>query len=85
VDQAKNIIIKAPGNLTMAGTTKPVIIEARGKLLPGGDLQIALSQKINMIDFKMKPPTVMMGAIKVGEAVTVMVDLILNPATRIAQ
>jgi len=84
VDQSRNITIKAPGNLTMAGTTKPVVVEARGKLLPGGDLQIALAQKINMIDYKMKPPTVMMGAIKVGEAVTVVVDLVLNSSTRIS-
>jgi polyisoprenoid-binding protein YceI len=85
VDDSKNIVIKAPGKLTMAGTTKPVMVEARGKLLPGGGLQLALAQKISMIEFKMKPPTVMMGAIKVGEAVTVVVDLVLNPATRVAQ
>jgi polyisoprenoid-binding protein YceI len=85
VDESRNIVIKASGKLTMAGTTRPVVIEARGKVLPNGDLQIAVAQHINMIDFNMKPPTVMMGAIKVGDAVTVVVDLVLNSAQHVLE
>ena len=83
VDQAKNISIKAPGKLTMAGTTKAVIVEARGKVLPNGNLQLAVAHKINMTEFNMKPPTAMLGTIKVGEAVTVVVDLILNTSHQV--
>ena len=78
VDAAKNINIKAPGQLTMAGTTRALTVEARGKVWANGDLQLAVSQKLNMTEFNMKPPTAMMGAIKVGESVTVVVNLVLH-------
>jgi len=81
VDQS-NIIIKAPGQLTMAGTTKSTVVEARGRILANGDLQLAVSQKINMTDFNMEPPTVVLGTIKVGEWVTVVADLVLHNTTQ---
>lgn len=77
VDASKNITIKANGKLTMAGVTKPVTIEAKGKILANGNLQLAVSQTLDMREYNMKPPTVMMGTIKVGPIVTVEVDLIL--------
>ncbi|HEV8515870.1 MAG TPA: YceI family protein, partial [Cyclobacteriaceae bacterium] len=69
----------AVGNLTMAGETKPVTLEASGKLLPNGDIQIELSKTLNMTEYKMIPPTAMLGAIKVGEVVTVKLNIVLTP------
>jgi polyisoprenoid-binding protein YceI len=71
--------VKAVGNLTMAGETKPVTLEASGKLLPNGDIQIELSKTLNMTEYKMIPPTAMLGAIKVGEVVTVKLNIVLTP------
>ena len=71
--------LKANGTLTMAGTTKPIELTVKGKVLANGDIQITGSQKLNMRDYKMDPPTAMMGTIKVGEEVTVNFDLTLTP------
>jgi hypothetical protein len=62
----------------MAGTSKPVELTAKGKVLANGDVQIIGSRKLNMKDFNMVPPTAMMGTIKVGEEVTVNFNLTLT-------
>ncbi|HRJ31826.1 MAG TPA: YceI family protein [Cyclobacteriaceae bacterium] len=71
--------ITATGNLSMAGATRPIEIIAKAKVLGNGDVQIAGSQKLNMRDFNMTPPTAMMGTIKVGEEVTIKFDITLTP------
>ena len=78
MDGAKLTTIKVSGNLTMAGTTKPITIEAKGKPLPNGDMEVSITRKLKMTEFNMKPPTVMMGAIKVGDEVTIVVTLVLS-------
>lgn len=70
--------ITATGTLTMAGTSKPVELTAKGKVMANGDVQIIGSRKLNMKDFNMVPPTAMMGTIKVGEEVTVNFNLTLT-------
>jgi polyisoprenoid-binding protein YceI len=77
VDAAKITTIKVSGNLTMAGTTKLIAVEAIAKTLANGDQEITLSRKLKMTEFNMKPPTAMMGTIKVGDEVTVTVNLVL--------
>lgn len=80
IDDAKNITITAPGKLSMAGVTRPVVVSGKGKVLANGDWRITVSQKIIMTQFAMKPPTVMMGTIKVGDEVTVSIDCTLTPS-----
>ena len=77
-DGAGAFTITAAGSLSMAGTTKPVSITAKGKVLANGDLQISVSKKIKMTEFKMEPPTALMGTIKVGDEVSVSFDLVLS-------
>jgi len=71
--------VTATGNLTMNGVTKLIELTAKAKVLPAGDVQLSSSKKLNMKDYSMKPPTAMMGTIKVGEEVTVAFDLNLTP------
>ena len=78
-DAGNAVSVEALGNLTMAGTTKPVKVEAKGKLLDNGDLQLSVSKKLKMTEFKMVPPTAMLGAIKVGDEVTVNFNFVLSP------
>jgi polyisoprenoid-binding protein YceI len=74
-----NGTLDAKGYLTMAGVTQPVELQqVNYKILPGGDVQITLSKKINMTQWKMEPPTAMMGTIKVGEEVTVNFDFTID-------
>ncbi len=74
----------AAGTLTMAGVTKPIDLTAKAKVLANGDVQIVGNKKLNMRDWSMTPPTAMMGTIKVGEEVTVNIDLVLAPENKIS-
>jgi polyisoprenoid-binding protein YceI len=80
VDAMKTVNIEASGNLTMAGTTRPLTLIVQGKMLENGDLQLFFSKKINMKDFNMKPPEAVLGTIKVGDEVTVNFDMVLTPS-----
>ncbi|MEQ8425657.1 MAG: YceI family protein [Cyclobacteriaceae bacterium] len=71
--------IRATGSLSLAGASRSIELIARYKTIPNGDIQISGSYKINMRDYKMEPPTAVMGTIKVGEEVTVSFDLMLSP------
>ncbi len=71
-------VIEMTGTLSMAGVTRPVEVKAAWKVLENGDLQVSGSHKLNMTDFKMEPPTAMMGTVRVGEEVTVQFDVIVS-------
>jgi polyisoprenoid-binding protein YceI len=70
---------KAAGELTIAGQTKPVTIDVEFRL---GQDAAALkgSYTLVMSDYGIKPPALMLGAIKVRDPVTIRFDLLLKPA-----
>lgn len=72
--------LQAKGSLTMAGNTQAIVMNISAKVLTNGDIQITGTQKLNMEDYKMEPPTAVMGTIKVGKEVTVKFDLLLTPS-----
>lgn len=76
-DAKRMVTIESYGNLVMEGISKPIVLNATGKVLQNGDLQLAVSQKIKMTDYKMKPPVMMLGTIKVGDEITVNFDFVL--------
>lgn len=78
-------ILASTGNLTMAGTTRSVDIPVSAKILSTGDIQLTGSRKLNMRDFKMEPPTAIMGTIVVGEVVTVNFNLIVSPGKNLTK
>ncbi len=80
INAAHVVAIEANGKLSMAGTSKEVALTANGKELANGDLQLSVSQKIKMTDFKMVPPVMFLGTIKVGDEITVHFDFILTQA-----
>lgn len=67
--------ITLTGNLTFAGATRKISIKAIGKITKSGDYQLKGSVPLKMTDFKMKPPTAMLGTMKTGDAVTVKFDV----------
>ena len=71
--------LKATGLLEMAGTTQTVMMDVTSKVLANGDVQFTGKQALKMPDYKMDPPTAMMGTIKVGPEVTVNFDLTVTP------
>lgn len=70
--------INATGVLSMAGASKTIKLEVTYKTLANGDIQLVGSHTMNMRDYKMEPPTAVMGTIKVGEEVTIKFDLTLS-------
>jgi polyisoprenoid-binding protein YceI len=75
---ASNLTAELKGSLAMAGTTKQVDLLVSYKVLPNGDLQINGSKQIKMTEYKMEPPTAMMGAIKVGDEVVINFEILLT-------
>jgi polyisoprenoid-binding protein YceI len=71
--------IKANGTLTMAGVSKPIVMNVATKVLADGSVHLSGSQVINMKDYKMTPPKAVMGTIKVGEKVTLLFELTVVP------
>lgn len=66
------------GSLTLGGVTKPITLEA--SLTPGanGALRVAGAYELNMKDYDLTPPSLMMGTLKVRENVKVNFDLALR-------
>ena len=74
---AEDIDVVLTGNLTMAGVTKKVSFNTTGKALKPGTFQFTGSVALKMTDFKMKPPTAMLGMMKVGDAITLKFSIVL--------
>jgi polyisoprenoid-binding protein YceI len=69
---------KAVGQLTIAGQTKPVTIDVEFRLGPDG-AAVKGSYTLVMSDYGIKPPTLMLGTIKVRDPVTIRFDFLLKP------
>lgn len=77
--QANNqYVVKATGTLTISGVSKPVTLVANGVVNPDKTITITGAQKIKMSEFGVKPPSFMLGALKVGDQVTVEYNLKFN-------
>jgi len=63
-------LVKAQGNLTIAGVTKEVTINATAVVNENGTITCTGSHQLNMTDYGVKPPTFMLGAMKTGDAIT---------------
>ena len=63
--------VKINGELTIAGVTKNVDISGMVYVKEKGKLYIETSKAIKMSDYGIDPPTAMMGAMKVGDDITI--------------
>lgn len=70
--------VKLNGTLSIAGTDRPVSIDATAAN-EGGRLRVKGSRQLKMTDFGVRPPTLMMGTMKVHDPVTVRFDVLLKP------
>ncbi len=71
----KEVETTVTGNLNMAGTSKKITFKSTGKILADGNYEFKGSVPVKLSDFKMKPPTAMMGMLKTGDAVTINFDV----------
>lgn len=74
---ANGTAMKVQGKLTIAGTEKPITMNATATE-QNGVLKLQGSQEIVMTDYGVAPPTLMMGTMKVAPKVVVKFDLALR-------
>jgi polyisoprenoid-binding protein YceI len=70
--------VSLAGSLTLGGSEKPISLTAVAKEEEKGLLHVTGSYELNMKEFGLKPPTLMLGTLKVGERVKVNFDLFLK-------
>ena len=78
----ENVNVVFNGNLTMAGTTRKVAIKATGKNTKSGMYTFKGNVALKMTDFQMKPPTAILGAMKVGDGIRLDFDITLMEQTQ---
>jgi polyisoprenoid-binding protein YceI len=71
VKSGNGYLIKLQGDLTIAGKTKSVEISGMGYIKENGKLLFDGSKSLKMSEYGISPPTAMMGAMKVGDDVTI--------------
>lgn len=70
-------VIRAAGNLTIGGVTKPVTLQTT-YTVNGDELIVKGSKALKMSEFGLKAPSFMMGALKVADEVTIDINLKLK-------
>lgn len=73
--EGNQVSVTLTGNLTMAGVTRKISIKSTGNSTKAGVYEFTGSVALKMTDFKMSPPTAMMGLMKVGDAITLKYDV----------
>ncbi|MCX6147030.1 MAG: YceI family protein [Candidatus Kapabacteria bacterium] len=72
--------IDAMGNLKLAGTSSPIDMQVKAKVLANGDVEISGVKKIKLSQFKLERPSAMLGTIKCGEEITLTFTVVLKKA-----
>ena len=72
--------LTATGNLTIAGATRSETLTMTCTLA-GNDLTIKGSKKLKMTDFKVDPPTALLGTLKTGDDITINFEVVMTNQT----
>jgi polyisoprenoid-binding protein YceI len=75
---ADGVAVTLTGALTLGGVEKPVTVTARAKQGENGTLLVSGTHEVRMTEFGLKPPTLMLGTMKVDERVKVGFDIVLK-------
>ncbi len=76
--QSDGYSLTASGNLMIAGGTKKIDLAVKGKSNSDGSITFSGAKKLKMTDFGMKPPTALMGTMKVGDEVEIVFTVTLK-------
>ncbi|MFM8448532.1 MAG: hypothetical protein ACKOAY_00365 [Haliscomenobacter sp.] len=77
-DCAEWVELDAETVITIAGTARKVPLKVKARNLASGRFQFKSAQSVNMTDFGITPPTAMMGAVKVKDAISINFDLFVS-------
>lgn len=70
--------IKGSGTLSLAGKSKPIVIEANLLTMNEKEIQLEGVVNLRMSEFGIEPPTAMFGSLKTGDEVTIKYEIFLN-------
>ena len=73
-----SVAVTLNGSLTLGGAEKPITVKAFAKARDNGTLVVAGTHEVRMKEFGLKPPTLMLGTMKVDEKVTVGFEVVLK-------
>jgi polyisoprenoid-binding protein YceI len=73
--QGSNVIVG--GKLTIAGKENPIELKGTGSAV-NGVIRFKGSKQFRMTEYGVKPPSLMLGTMKVGDPITVSFDLVLS-------
>jgi polyisoprenoid-binding protein YceI len=76
--KANGYDITATGYLTIAGTTNKIELYVQGKVGSDGSITFSGSKKLKMTDFKVKPPTALLGSLTTGDEVEIVFQVSLK-------
>ena len=71
--------VATSGTLVIAGAEKPVSVDFTAKRATPGAWQLKGTKTIRMTEWGVKPPSLMLGTMKVHDPVTVKFELVLEP------
>lgn len=78
VMSAESVAVTLTGTLTIHGTPQPVTLQAQATGSADGMLHLTGLYELNMKDYGVKPPSLMLGTMNVREKVKVRFDLLLR-------
>lgn len=70
--------IGASGALTIAGHTNKIDLTVQGKVGSDGSITFSGSKKLKMTDYKIKPPTALLGTMTTGDEVEIVFQVTLK-------
>lgn len=71
IKDGQNFKLNTEGDLSIAGSTKPVLLEVTAQIMPNGSLTISGTKAMTMTTFGIEPPTALMGTIKTGDEIAI--------------
>ncbi len=74
--QKGKFLIKAKGDLTIAGATQPISMDVNAVVNADNTITCSGSQKLQLKEYKIDPPSFMLGAMKVANDLTIQFNII---------
>lgn len=75
---SESVGVTLNGSLTLGGVAKPITVNAQAKPGADGTLIVSGTREVRMTEFGLKPPTLMLGTMKVDEKITVGFEIVLK-------
>lgn len=71
-------VVEAKGELSVAGVTRAVTLTMKSSIASDGSISFTGSEAVKMSDYNVERPSVLLGAIKAGNAMTLSYTLIFS-------